>query len=107
MTSFSYKIRKFGVNDTPCVQRIRLRPVTPQGRFDDLTVNNFENFQRDRSSAHFRGEPALFDESVAPLLKHPTTRVTTRTVTENQPPLTVSFRFPIAPAPVSVGLAAV
>ena len=32
--------------------------------------------------------------------------VATQNVTENPPPVTVSFRFPTAPAPVPVGLAA-
>ena len=107
VTIFSYKFRKIGMNNTQCVQRIRLRPVTPQGRLDDLTVNIFEIFQRDRSFGHFRSEPALFYESVPFLLKLPTTGVTKRTVTENSPPVTVSFRFLIAPVPVAFGLAAV
>ena len=39
-------------------------------------------------------------------MEPPTTRVTTRIVTEDPPPLTVSFRFPVALARVPVGLAA-
>ena len=102
----NYIIRKVGTNYTQCVHRIRLRPVTPQGRIDDLTVINFENFQRDPSLGHYRGEPTLFDESIPSLLEPSTTLVATRNVTEDPPPVTVSLRFPIAPAPVPVGLAA-
>ena len=78
--------------------------MTPQGGIDDLTVINFEDFQRSSSSGYFRGEATLSNESI-PLLEPPTTGVTARTVTEDPPPVTVSFRFPIAPAPVPVGLA--
>ena len=81
--------------------------MTSQGRIDDLTVINFESFQRDPSLAHYRGEPTLFDESIPSLLESPTTVVATQNVTEDPPPVTVSLRFPIAPAPVPVGLAAV
>ena len=34
-----------------------------------------------------------------------TTGISTRNVTEDPPPVTVSIRFPVAPAPVPVGLA--
>ena len=91
---------------TQRVHGIRLRHVTPQGRIDDLTVNNFENFQRDLWFGHFCCEPTLFDESIPSLLEPATTVVATYNVTEDPPPVTVSFRFPIAPAPVPVGLAA-
>ena len=104
LTNSNYIIRKVGTNYTQCVHQIRLRPVTPQGRIDDLTAVNFENFQRDPSLGHYRGEPT-FDESV-PLLEPPTTVVATQNVTEDPPPVTVSLRFPIASAPVPVGLAA-
>ena len=106
LTNSNYIIRKFGTNYTQCLHRIRLRPVTPQGRDDDLTVINFKNFQRDPSLGHYRGEPTLFDETIPSLLEPPTTVVATQNVTEDPPPVTVSLRFPIAPAPVPVGLAA-
>ena len=106
LTNSNYIIRKVGTNYTQCVHRIRVRPVTPQGCIDDLTVINFENFQRDPSLSHYRGEPTLFDESIPSLLEPPTTVVATQNVTEDPPPVTVSLRFPIAPAPVPVGLAA-
>ena len=47
LTNSFYIIREVGTRYTHCVLRIRLRPVTPQGRVDDLTVINLENFQRD------------------------------------------------------------
>ena len=106
LTNSNYIIRRVGTNYKQCVHRIRLRPVNLQGRIDDLTVINFENFQRDPSLGHYRGEPALFDESIPSLLEPPTTVVATQTVTEDLPPVTVSLRFPIVPAPVPVGLAA-
>ena len=81
--------------------------MTPQGPIVDLTVINFENFQRDPSLGHNRGEPTLFDESIPSLLEPSTTVVVTQNVTEDPLPVTVSLRFPITPAPVSVGLAAV
>ena len=107
LTNSNYIIRKVGTNYTQCVHRTRLRPVTPQIRVDDLTVINFENFQRDPSLGHYRGEQTLFDESIPFLLEPPTTGVTTQNVTENKPPVTVNFRFPTAPAPITVGLAGV
>ena len=106
LTNSNYIIRKVGTNYTQCVHRIRLRPVTPQGRIDDLTIINFGNFQRDPSLGHYRGEPTLFDESIPSLLEPPTTVVATQNGTKDPPPVTVSLRFPIAPAPVPVGLAA-
>ena len=107
LTNSNYIIRKVGTNYTQCVHRIRLRPVSPQGRIDDLTVISFEKFQRDPSLGHYRDEPTLFDESIPSLLEPPTTVVATQNVTEDPPPVTVSLRFPIAPAPVAVGVAAV
>ena len=106
LTNSNYIIRKVGTIYTQCVHRIRLRPVTPQGRIDDLTVINFKNFQREPSLGHYRGEPTLFDESIPSLLEPPTTVVATQNVTEDPPPVIVSLRFSIAPAPVPVGLAA-
>ena len=53
----------------------------------------------------FRAEPTLFVESIPSLLEPPTTVVSTRTVTEDPPPVNVSFCFPTPPAPVPVGLA--
>ena len=106
LTNCNYVIRKVGTNYTQCVHRIRLRPVTPQGRIDDLTIINFENFQRDPSLSHHRGEPTLFDESIPFLLEPPTTVFATQNVTEHPSPVTFNIRFPIAPAPIPVGLAA-
>ena len=54
----------------------------------------------------YRGEPTLFDENIPSLLEPPTTVVATQNVTQDPPPVTVSFCLPIAPAPVPVGLAA-
>ena len=81
--------------------------MTPQGRVDDLTVINFDNFQRDPSLGHFRSGPTWFDESFPSLLEPPIRGVATRTVTEDPPPVTVGIHFPIAPAPIPIGLAAV
>ena len=106
LTNSNYIIRKVGTNYTQYVHRIRLRPVTPQGGIDDLTVLNFKSFQRDPSLGHDRGEPTLFDESIPSLLELPTTVVATQNVTEDPPPVTVSLCFPITPAPAPVGLAA-
>ena len=93
-----------GTNYTQCIYRIRLRPVTPQSCVDDLVVIYFKNFQHDPSLGHFRGEPTLFDEAILFLLELPTTRVTTQNETENSPPVTRSFRFPMMPVPVPIGL---
>ena len=101
-----YMFREAGTNYPQCVHLIRLRPVTPQCRADDLTVIDFENFQLDPSSGHFRGEPTLYDGNIPSLLEPPTTGVKTRIVTEDLPPVTLSFLFPIAPAPIAVGPAA-
>ena len=48
----------------------------------------------------------LFDDSIAPVLEPPTTEVTKLSVTEDPPPVTVSFRSPNTPVPVAVKLAA-
>ena len=106
LTNSNYIIRKIGTTYTQFVHRIRFRPVTPQGRIGDVTVINFENFQRDPSLGHYRDEPTLFDESIPSLLEPPSSVVATQNVTKDPPPVTVSLRFPIAPAPVPVGLAA-
>ena len=105
LTNSKYIIRKVGTNYTQCVHRIRLRPVTLQVRIDNLTVNNFENFHRDPPLGDYSREPTLFDESI-PALLEPPTGVATQNVTEDPPPVTVSFRFLIAPASIPVGLAA-
>ena len=107
LTNINYRIRKVGTSYTQCVHRNRLRPVTPQGRIDDLTLINFKNFQRDISLGYYRGKPTLLDESISSLLEPPTTVVSTRSVTEDPPPVTVSIRFSIAPLPVPFELAAV
>ena len=106
LTNSNYIFRKVGTNYNQCVHRIRLRPVTPQGRIADLTVINFRKFQRDPPLGHYRGKPRLFDENIPSLLEPLNTVVSTQNVTEGPPPVTVSLRFPIAPAPVPVGLAA-
>ena len=85
---------------------MRLRRVTPQSRLDDPTVMNFEIFQRRTSLGHFRGEPTLFEENLPSLLELPTTVIATQNVTVDAPIATVSCRFPVAPAPVPIGLAA-
>ena len=69
-----------------------MRPVTPQGRIDDLTVINFKNFEQDPSLGHYPGEPTLFDESIPSVLEPPTTVVATQNVTEDLPPVQVSIR---------------
>ena len=81
--------------------------MTPQGRIDDLTAINFEKFQQNSSLGHYRGEPTLFNENIPSLLEPPTTVAATQNVTEDPPPVTVNIRFPIAPASVPFGLAAV
>ena len=73
LTNSNYIIRKVGTLYTQCVHRIRLRPVTPQGKINDLTVIDFTKFQRDPSLGIFRGEPNLFDESIPSLLEPPNT----------------------------------
>ena len=104
-TNSHYIIRKVGTNYTQCVHRIRLRPVTPQGCIDDLTVINFEILQRDPSLGQYRGEPTFFDGSIPSLLEPATTVVATQNVTEDPPAVTANIRLPIASAPVPVGLA--
>ena len=69
LTNFNYIIRKVGRSYAQCVHRIRLQHVTPPGCIDDLTVNSYENFQRDPSLGHSCGEQTLVDESVSSLLE--------------------------------------
>ena len=68
LTNSNYIIRKVRTNYIQRVHRIRLRPMNPQGRIDDLVVNIFKNFQRDSSMGHYRGEPTLFHERIPCLL---------------------------------------
>ena len=107
LTNSNYIFRKFVTNYTQSVHTISLRPLTPQGRIDDLTVNKFESFQRHPSLGLYRGETTLFDESIPSLLEPPTTVVATQNMTEGSSPVTVDIRFPIALAFVPIGLAAV
>ena len=81
--------------------------MTPQELVDDLSVSIFQNLQRDPSLNFFRCESTLFDESTLFLLEPPTTVFATQNVTEDPPPVTVSFCLPITPAPIPVRLAAV
>ena len=104
LANSNYRIRKVRTNCTECVNRIKLRPVIPQSRVDDLPVINFENVQRGPSLSHFRGEQTLFDESIPFLLQALTRLVTTRVGTDDPQPVIVSFRFSVAPAPVPAGL---
>ena len=71
MTNSIQIICKVGTNYTQCVHRIRVRPVTPQSRVEDLSVTAFEKFHRDLSLGQFRDEPDLFDESLPSLLEAP------------------------------------
>ena len=80
--------------------------MTTQCRIEDLTVSLFDNFQCDPLLGHFRGEPTLFDKIVRSFLEYLTTGVTKRTLTEDPPPVSVSFWFPIVPVLVPFGLAA-
>ena len=78
--------------------------MTPQSCVDDLIISSFGNYQRVLSFGHIPEEPTLFDEINLFLLGPPTTEAATHPVTEDQPPVTVSNRFPIASAPVTVDL---
>ena len=105
LTSFNYIVRKVGTKYTECVHQILLRPLTPQGCIDDLTVINSKTF-KDPSMGHYCGKPTLFDESVPSLLGPHITVVATQIKTEGPPPVTVKIRLPIPPVPVPFGLAA-
>ena len=107
LTKSNYIICKVGTNYTQCVHRICLSLLISQGRIDDLTVINFENFQRYPPLDLYRGEPTLVDGRIPSLLEPPNTGVGTQNLTEDPPAVNINFRFPIAPAPVPVGLAAV
>ena len=87
------------------MHRIRLRPVEPQGRVDDIRVIDFQNFQRDPSLGQFRGEPYIFDESVPSLLDNPQPTSLAPVEPEVPPPVTVIHHFAPAPAAPVAGLA--
>ena len=106
LTISNYIVRKVGRNYTQCVQRICLRSVTPRGRIDDLTVISIEIFQIDPLLGHFLDESRLFVDVISSLSEPPTTRVATRTVTDDPPAAAVSSCFPTTPAPLPVGLSA-
>ena len=98
LTNSNYIIRKVGTNYTQCEHRIRLRPVEPQGRVDDLRVIDFQNFQRDPSLGQFRGEPYLFDASIPSLLDNTQPLFAPQAEPEVPAPVTVSLNFTPAPA---------
>ena len=66
--------------------------------------HHFWKLKRDPSLGHFRDEPVLFDESIPSLLELPTTVVATQNMTEDRPPVTVTFHYSITPAHVPFGL---
>ena len=111
LTNSNYIIRKVGTNYTQCVHRIRLGPVEPQGRVDDLRVIDFQNFQHDPSLGQFRGEAYIFDDSVPSLVDSPQPTLSAQAEPEVPAPVTVSLNFTPAPAIVqaapAVGPAAV
>ena len=92
LTNSIILIRKVGTNFTQCVHRVRLRPVNPQSRVDDLTVFGFGNLQCNPSMGHFRAEPTLFDEKILSLIEPPTTVLITQNETEDPPTVTVCFQ---------------
>ena len=73
MAIFNYIIRRKGTNYIQCVDRFPILPVTPQGRVDDLAVNNFENVQRELPLGHFHRQATLLDGCNHSLLESPTT----------------------------------
>ena len=103
LTNSNYIIRKLGTNYTQCVHRIRLRPVVPQYQVDDLPQIDPDKFQRDPMLGRFRGEPAIFDESIPTLLLPPSEETSVANNEEKPPPVTVSLSFPIAPAVIPMG----
>ena len=103
LTNSNYIIRKVGTNYTQCVHRIRLRPVVPQYQVEDLQQIDPDKFQRDPMLGRFRGEPAIFDESIPTLLLPPSEEPCVVQNEEQPPPVTVSLSFPIAPAVIPVG----
>ena len=103
LTNSNYIIRKVGTNYTQCVHRIRLRPVVPQYQVEDLQQIDPDKFQRDPMLGRFRGEPAIFDESIPTLLLPPSEAPCVVQNEEQPPPVTVSLSFPIAPAVIPVG----
>ena len=98
LTNSNYIIRKVGTNYTQYVHRIRLRPVVPQYKIDDLLQIDPDKFQRDPMLGRFRGEPAVFDQSIPTLLLPPSEEPCVTRNDEKPPPVTVSLSFPIAPA---------
>ena len=103
LTNSNYIIRKVGTNYTQCVHRIRLRPVVPQYQVDDLPQIDPDKFQRDPMLGRFRGEPAIFDESIPNLLLPPSEETSVAHNEEKPPPVTVSLSFPIEPAVIPMG----
>ena len=71
LTNSNYIIRKVGTNYTQCVHRIRLRPITPQYKIDDLPHIHANNFIPDPSTRH-SSEPAIFDNALPDLLQDKT-----------------------------------
>ena len=71
LTNSNYIIRKVGTNYTQCIHRIRLRPITPQYKVEDLPQICPANFVPDPITRHI-SEPALFDDALPELLQDKT-----------------------------------
>ena len=70
-TRSNYIYRKVGTNYTQWLHRIRLRPIQPQNRVEDLSNINRSNFQPDPSTRHV-SERSLFDNVLLHLLQDKT-----------------------------------
>ena len=70
LTDSNYLIRKVGTIFTQNLQRIRLRPITPQYCVDDIADINPQNSKTDPSWGKYRGEQDCFDKIFADLLEN-------------------------------------
>ena len=91
LTNSNYIIRKVGTKYTQFVHRICVRPVVPQYQVDDLPQSDPDKFQRDPMLGRFRGELAIFDESIPILLLPPSEEPCVVQNEEKLPPVTVSL----------------
>ena len=94
LSKCNHIIQKLRTINKPCVQPIRLWPVTPQSWAYDPNVTDFENVQRDPSLSYFRGQPTNFHGSILFLLEPITIFVVRPIVTEDLTAVIVIFRLP-------------
>ena len=95
-TNANYIVRNVNTNYTQCVHRMRLRPIKPQHKIQDLESIDPRNFEADPSIPEEEREPQFFDNQIEKHVNQeamtlPRTVPVTRSISFNQNVQTASF----------------